>query len=136
MADSRRMIGPGGLVEMEELPPLEPGPPLQRLVNFIYDGIAHLLTPITATEMYTESYGEPTEDFPELRVALSGDVGRTARATTEGGLMLTVAEPVQHYKRVVGRSEEHTSELQSLMRISYAVFCLKKKKLIQTTKHS
>src|SRR3546814_7957267 len=29
------------------------------------------------------------------------------------------------------RSEEHTSELQSLMRISYAVFCLKKKKRIQ-----
>src|SRR3546814_5994055 len=29
---------------------------------------------------------------------------------------------------VMGRSEEHTSELQSLMRISYAVFCLKKKK--------
>src|SRR3546814_1925704 len=35
------------------------------------------------------------------------------------------------------RSEEHTSELQSLMRISYAVFCLKKKinKLLQTTRH-
>src|SRR3546814_2700210 len=31
------------------------------------------------------------------------------------------------------RSEEHTSELQSLMRISYAVFCLKKKKQIITT---
>src|SRR3546814_2273663 len=30
------------------------------------------------------------------------------------------------------RSEEHTSELQSLMRISYAVFCLKKKKTTQT----
>src|SRR3546814_3839287 len=29
---------------------------------------------------------------------------------------------------IPGRSEEHTSELQSLMRISYAVFCLKKKK--------
>src|SRR3546814_20089503 len=29
----------------------------------------------------------------------------------------------------IGRSEEHTSELQSLMRISYAVFCLKKKTL-------
>src|SRR3546814_7572075 len=29
---------------------------------------------------------------------------------------------------LAGRSEEHTSELQSLMRISYAVFCLKKKK--------
>src|SRR3546814_2965461 len=34
----------------------------------------------------------------------------------------------------VDRSEEHTSELQSLMRISYAVFCLKKKK--QNTKHN
>src|SRR3546814_2952822 len=37
----------------------------------------------------------------------------------------------------LGRSEEHTSELQSLMRISYAVFCLKKKKhtyrLVQKT---
>src|SRR3546814_2104258 len=30
----------------------------------------------------------------------------------------------------LGRSEEHTSELQSLMRISYAVFCLKKKKKV------
>src|SRR3546814_10835766 len=30
--------------------------------------------------------------------------------------------------RLIGRSEEHTSELQSLMRNSYAVFCLKKKK--------
>src|SRR3546814_7986265 len=33
---------------------------------------------------------------------------------------------------VQARSEEHTSELQSLMRISYAVFCLKKKKTIKT----
>src|SRR3546814_7281062 len=32
----------------------------------------------------------------------------------------------------IGRSEEHTSELQSLMRISYAVFCLKKKRHIKT----
>src|SRR3546814_2633972 len=33
----------------------------------------------------------------------------------------------------LGRSEEHTSELQSLMRISYAVFCLKKKNKLNTT---
>src|SRR3546814_3300116 len=36
-------------------------------------------------------------------------------------------------ERGVGRSEEHTSELQSLMRISYAVFCLKKNKETITT---
>src|SRR3546814_5234828 len=39
--------------------------------------------------------------------------------------------------RFVGdRSEEHTSELQSLMRISYAVFCLKKKRHIYTSNAS
>src|SRR3546814_9103507 len=43
---------------------------------------------------------------------------------------LQVDEALQ--QRNVYRSEEHTSELQSLMRISYAVFCLKKKK---TNKH-
>src|SRR3546814_10157521 len=37
--------------------------------------------------------------------------------------------------KVYARSEEHTSELQSLMRISYAVFCLKKKKTHTHTKH-
>src|SRR3546814_5718987 len=36
---------------------------------------------------------------------------------------------------VAERSEEHTSELQSLMRISYAVFCLKKKKNNKTKSH-
>src|SRR3546814_9741621 len=37
-------------------------------------------------------------------------------------------------ERHLSRSEEHTSELQSLMRISYAVFCLKKKKKNRKTK--
>src|SRR3546814_10602024 len=42
----------------------------------------------------------------------------------------------QRMPRLGARSEEHTSELQSLMRISYAVFCLKKKKrtkIVSTT---
>src|SRR3546814_10663779 len=38
------------------------------------------------------------------------------------------------YRQHEARSEEHTSELQSLMRISYAVFCLKKKKNTNTNK--
>src|SRR3546814_4685230 len=42
--------------------------------------------------------------------------------------------PMPSCRSLVRRSEEHTSELQSLMRISYAVFCLKKKK--NTTIHA
>src|SRR3546814_9110971 len=40
---------------------------------------------------------------------------------------LASSDRIGHLMDAVGRSEEHTSELQSLMRISYAVFCLKKK---------
>src|SRR3546814_4331608 len=41
-----------------------------------------------------------------------------------------------HCAALFGRSEEHTSELQSLMRISYAVFCLKKKKITEISTRS
>src|SRR3546814_2406053 len=55
------------------------------------------------------------------------------------GLVLLGSLKKRHegYSRQNRRSEEHTSELQSLMRISYAVFCLKKKKQIlpQHTNH-
>src|SRR3546814_2830316 len=48
------------------------------------------------------------------------------------GLGLKLLDRLQRLPSIAGRellrSEEHTSELQSLMRISYAVFCLKKKK--------
>src|SRR3546814_10543028 len=43
-------------------------------------------------------------------------------------LVMDIApDPVEARVPIIQRSEEHTSELQSLMRISYAVFCLKKK---------
>src|SRR3546814_10432209 len=42
-------------------------------------------------------------------------------------LFLTPLKSVEPYTLLVDRSEEHTSELQSLMRISYAVFCLQTK---------
>src|SRR3546814_8763351 len=60
---------------------------------------------------------------------------RRPRAAVENG-PVGLREPVRARRQAqrtlahlpAGRSEEHTSELQSLMRISYAVFCLKKKK--------
>src|SRR3546814_10461655 len=51
-------------------------------------------------------------------------------ATGEPGeRVVAIVEPAGKRRFRRQRSEEHTSELQSLMRISYAVFCLKKKKL-------
>src|SRR3546814_10757572 len=54
--------------------------------------------------------------------------GTTARAAENLGRHWITTEAAREY-----RSEEHTSELQSLMRISYAVFCLKKKNNLKTT---
>src|SRR3546814_3938609 len=54
-----------------------------------------------------------------------------AAAVREAGFQrapLDLEIDIAHREAFVMRSEEHTSELQSLMRISYAVFCLKKKK--------
>src|SRR3546814_3446088 len=68
------------------------------------------------------------EIFAEIRErsAIFGGVFVEARKEEAGP---PVGKPVQVQ---VSRSEEHTSELQSLMRISYAVFCLKKKTDKQT----
>src|SRR3546814_2314410 len=56
-----------------------------------------------------------------------------ARVAHPGDGVVASAELRGHHGRAHPRSEEHTSELQSLMRISYAVFCLKKTH--ETNKH-
>src|SRR3546814_1919294 len=53
--------------------------------------------------------------------------GRVVFVSSESGLNIP-KEMIDYGVTKTERSEEHTSELQSLMRISYAVFCLKKKK--------
>src|SRR3546814_8939876 len=66
---------------------------------------------------------------PFLEVAI-GNAGAVAIESAEGESRLGTfsEEGRERFGRRGKRSEEHTSELQSLMRISYAVFCLKKKK--------
>src|SRR3546814_3202977 len=69
---------------------------------------------------------EAGEAFPVVEGVPNG----LGRVGASGQLGQHLLEPRQHIcdDRSGFRSEEHTSELQSLMRISYAVFCLKKKK--------
>src|SRR3546814_10780121 len=74
------------------------------------------------TEMDKEKAGRPSLalQYFGLATATDGMAEQIAIAVHDVGI----------------RSEEHTSELQSLMRISYAVFCLKKKKQKNTSKQS
>src|SRR3546814_3007851 len=77
-----------------------------------------------------------TTDWKQGTRALVGQEGRQQLGFDSTGLPtdpLTVTLTREGER--VSRSEEHTSELQSLMRISYAVFCLKKKQNNKTNSH-
>src|SRR3546814_5046471 len=82
---------------------------------------------------YTTLFRSPVGYYVDMRI------GTCAKPFGDGTLYLAEDRLVSPYNscKITGlkmvdaqnfRSEEHTSELQSLMRISYAVFCLKKKK--------
>src|SRR3546814_6220727 len=76
-------------------------------------------------------------EFPIRTLPYPPQYWFSAVARKNGAGIAFVSSPFPHLHTVTRvrhlRSEENTSELQSLMRISYAVFCLKKKK--QTNKH-
>src|SRR3546814_7357285 len=80
-------------------------------------------------------YLEPLERFEDLAIEdtilFFGSARILSRDEAEAALQAAEATGGDVER---ARSEEHTSELQSLMRISYAVFCLKKKKKPNTTR--
>src|SRR3546814_2310697 len=61
-------------------------------------------------------------------------VAEIARDPDCAGLPISAIGGIANWRDAAERSEEHTSELQSLMRHSYAVFCLKKKNIQQTAR--
>src|SRR3546814_773979 len=83
-----------------------------------------------------EAAGHDAAEVLQVRLHVDGDAvigDPAAHAHADGGdLVLTTAS---RHSFAGHPDEEHTSELQSLMRISYAVFCLKKKKKTSHTRH-
>src|SRR3546814_8492586 len=89
-------------------------------------------------DLYGEQVGGRLEDMASFAKYIGGSPTNTAVGAARLGLRSGLLSRVgaDHFGRFIReqlaregvRSEEHTSELQSLMRISYAVFCLKKKK--------
>src|SRR3546814_8776518 len=90
---------------------------------------------VVCTEKATDGQGvaEVSQHLGHVH-ALAGGVAVHGIAAVD----LARFQPHQFHREIERRvrSEEHTSELQSLMRISYAVFCLKKKKNNNETKHN
>src|SRR3546814_4176458 len=77
------------------------------------------------------SFIDPTNTYIGKDAEIGRDTIIHPNVTIEGSTVVgegcVIRSGTRLSNAVIGRSEEHTSELQSLMRISYAVFCLKKK---------
>src|SRR3546814_10906783 len=88
---------------------------VKLIVDLIYEGgIANMNYSISNTAEYGEYVSGPRIVTPEVRAEM-----KRVLADIQSG-------PFASNWMLENRSEEHTSELQSLMRHSYAVFCLKK----------
>src|SRR3546814_1138251 len=133
LRDGRR-LGPGGQVAPDLLLPLatrpvrarEPDPPEEPVND------TNVIEIATQTLMIAAKISAP---ILLVTLALGLGVSLVQSVTQVQEHTITFVPKLAGVAVVIlfsGRSEEHTSELQSLMRNSYAVFCLKKKKITKT----
>src|SRR3546814_2350620 len=85
---------------------------------------ARIAAPITSNRRCSRR----SSGAKDSRIATATSASGGLIQNTDGQPKVSVSQPPRTGPPAVVRSEEHTSELLSLMRISYAVFCLKKKK--------
>jgi two-component system sensor histidine kinase ChvG len=102
IADSLRLGRPGGLVLIRPLPPPTSDRFMRALAERMYDSIVNWLPRRSGLPLYRESVRQLSNAYPEVIQALRGTSVQTVRATENGGLVLTVAVPIQKYRKVLG----------------------------------
>ncbi|HWG80515.1 MAG TPA: stimulus-sensing domain-containing protein [Stellaceae bacterium] len=130
IADSRVLRGPGGVVQIKELPP--PGDesgPLRRAAAWLYDTIMSVLPGQQHYPPYREPLTQTAADYAEVQRALAGDISDAVRSDRDG-LVLSAAVPVQRYKQVLGAvmlssdSSEIEQAVRSVRFQILKVFCI------------
>ncbi|MEE9139506.1 MAG: sensor histidine kinase [Alphaproteobacteria bacterium] len=110
VADSWVLAGPGGLVLVEELPAPGLGGNIAAFLGDLYDWMFNLLPRRRDYPPYSETADQKAADYDEADAALWGEIGTAVRSTSGGGLILSVAVPVQRYKQIVGAILLSTSD--------------------------
>jgi two-component system sensor histidine kinase ChvG len=99
LVDTRALESFGG-VQVTELPAPDRGGLIERLANRIYRFLMWVLP-----GRYPNEENLPVEspgNIPEVRLAIFGDIADAVRRRADGGLVLSVAVPIQHYRQVLG----------------------------------
>ncbi len=101
LADSFLLTGSGGIVQVIELPPPSDGSLFNELTT-TYDRIVDWIPGMEDLPRYQEAAIQLADDYPEVGAALAGDSEGALRADARGRLVLSVAVPVQRYRKVLG----------------------------------
>ena len=102
IADSARLVSPAGQFEIEILPPPESDTLVTRLSRQLYDWVTGLLPQRKPLPLYRERAEQVAGDYAEVLQALAGEPASALRIDHNGGLILSVAVPVQRYRQVLG----------------------------------
>ncbi len=127
VADSRRLMGPGGMVQVADLPPPEPVSFVGTLRN-AYDWVKRALSLGRSLPRYVERVEQTASDYDEVVEAIEVAVPATAvRQVDRDRKLLSAAVPVQYYKQVVGAVMVSRSDAdieQSLFEVRLAILKL------------
>ncbi len=102
LADSRLLMGPGGMVQIRELPPPDLYSEMVSAALVVYDRLVLWLPRQDPIPPYHEKSVQNARDYDEVLGALAGEKPDAVRAARDGGMILSVAVPVQRYKKVLG----------------------------------
>ncbi len=102
VADSRQLAGASRAVIVEELPPPDSDGMIGRFFVDLYTRAMSLIGREDSPPLYLETPVPLARDYHEVVSALSGDFSTAVRRHPDGHLVLSVAVPVQLYKRVLG----------------------------------
>jgi len=103
LADSRILLGPEGApVQVIDLPPPEDPAGFAGIIVRLYENLLTLLPGRRELTKYEERKDQHAGDYAEALKALSGETGKALRADDSGGLVISVAVPVQRFKQILG----------------------------------
>jgi len=101
IADTNILEGPGGMVQVSQLPAPDASF-FERLADMIYGTVIGAFPWQQGFPRYVEPTTDNADSYPDAERALAGDVAHSVRTRGNAGLILTVAVPVQHYRKVLG----------------------------------
>jgi len=102
IADSRIQLGPGGAVEIQDLPPPSDDDSVTRFTIRVYEALVEWLPSRQNLPLYREQAKQRAANYDEVVRAIAGEAAQRVRGDGHGGLVLSVAVPVQRFKQVLG----------------------------------